>query len=451
MLQSKSKRSGLAVRSTISSVSPRAQAWLIYIVLGVLLILTAYYVVPYVFTLSDPNRVIQPDNTKTNKLVLDVSGGDDPFYGMNIAEGFGTEEVNLVKEALTKLTEDEQKEVCASINSLVNGYRSLFSGAAFKFTEFSKDSGEFFLFGPDMRVVQVANDGTSALTLAIKNESPLQQLFKREVATKDNTGKDIASGGETCYIFTPKNTPDMALQYEHEHLSLRPIVRTIEENKPMPFIGQCFLRFKATEDELNAQALATGLSIPSMGARHLQPMGSNSVNTIQGFRTNSELERMTRELDERARTPAMRDYAEYQNKTGGPQAEVGQQGNPFANNPIQLNIDLGSVMGRDGFQDNDARNPENGGTSVRALLDKYTSSMISNGDNNVGNSVAVSDKDLAINKAYTNGMGGSGIFGENAGPLGCPSIDRTKYYTERQLAQCAGCTPDTYMRMGSRV
>lgn len=446
--------SSILSRSGPMRVSPRAQAWLTYIIIAVLLVLTAYYVVPYVFTLSEPVQSLEEQTMKVTPRKLEEENNEANIAGdiknMASVENFTDESstVKELKEAINKLAEDDQNRVCASVNSLVNGYRSLFSGAAFKFTESSKGSGEFFLLGPDMRVVQVAGDGTGSLSLEIKNESPLLQLFKREVATKDNMGKDIATGGETCYVFTPKNSPDMALQYEHEHLSLRPIARSTEGNNPMPFMGQCFLRFRATEEELNARTLATGLAIPSLGARHLQPTARGGEMVRQGFRTNTELERMTREREEKARTPAVRDYAEYQNKTGGPQMEVGQQGNPFANNPIQLNIDLASVIGRDGFQDNDARNPESGGTSVRALLDKYTKEA--SGDNATG-TTHVSDKDMAINKAYHSAMNGNANAFGGTSALGCPSIDRSKYYTERQLAQCAGCTPDSFMRGAGRV
>lgn len=413
--KSSKSKSRLGSSASVVGISSRAQEWLVYTIMAIILFMLAYYVVPYLFMVND-----SVDSVKA-------------------MESFNDEQtIKAVKDAIKNLSEENQQGVCAIANSLVSGYRSLFSGAVFKFTESSKDSGDYFLFGPDMRVVEVSDDGTNSLFMSIKNKNPQQQLFKRELATKDNTGANIASGSEICYVFTPKKSKDMALQYEHEYLSVRPIIRDAETDEPRPFIGQCFLRFQATEEELNASALATGLGIPSLNSRNLV--------SKSGFTGNAQdsLANITRQIEEQARSPAIRDYAEYQNKTGGPQTEVGEQGNPFANKPIQVNLDLASILGRDGFQDNDARNPDSGSTSVRALLDNYTSML----NGNTGVSSQVSSKELAVNKAYRESLDNSASNGAGV-PVGCPGIDRSMYYTERQLSQCAGCTPDDSMRNAS--
>lgn len=425
-------------------ISSRAQSWLVMAIIAISLTTVMWYIVPYIF--NGNNGATTSATTSATK----ESFNDDVEKTM----------VNTAKSALASLTESDQRRVCASTVSLVSGYRSLFSGASFKLQESSEGSGEYFLYGPDMRVVQVATDGAGALSLAIRNENPTQQLFVREVAIKNMDGSDIAAGGNTCYVFSPKTDPNLALQYEHQHLSLRQLPRepsgsSNQLGAPKPYVGQCFIKFQATEEELNATAVATGLGIPTLTEQHLHQTSTNTsngnandsrtnANASTGVANNTGLAAMTREIEQQARTPAVRDYAEYQNNTGGPSAEVGVNGNPFANKPIKLNLNLGGVMGQDSFTEvGDNRNPSTGGaTNVRALLDKYTSQQLQGGQN----TNIVSDKELAINKAYLAGANNGAMDQVGGTPVGCPAIDRSQYYTDRQLAQCAGCTPDEFMR-----
>lgn len=430
------------------SMSPRAQSWLVLIIVAVSLVFLAGYIVPYIFNVVEVPSV--------SEMVINNKEGFQERPESQNTQQNALDSVKKARTAIAALPEADQRRVCASTVSLVTAYRSLFTGAAFKLQESSEGSGEFFLYGPDMRVVEVSADGSGALSLAIRNENPERQLFVREIAVKQMDGSDIAAGGETCYVFTPKTDSNMALQYEHEHLTLRPLTRAPSSSSnsigaPRPFIGQCFIRFQATEDELNKQALATGLGIAQLADHHLgqggQSHSTSGNNTSSARNNNSNLDDMTRQIEEQARTPAVRDYAEYQNQTGGPGSEVGANGNPFANKPIQVNLNLGAAMARDGFSaDADgsaSRNPaSSGATSVRALLDKYTARQLGNQP-----PTQVSDKEMAINKAYRAAMSdASGVGGVSRQPVGCPSIDPSLYYTERQLAQCAGCTPDDFLR-----
>jgi len=56
------------------------------------------------------------------------------------------------------------------------------------------------------------------------------------------------------------------------------------------------------------------------------------------------------------------------------------------------------------------------------------------------------------NATQDSGLGGLAGSSKSIGDVlrgkmvSCPKIDRSQYYTERQLAQCAGCTPDVYLR-----
>lgn len=431
-----------------TALSPRAQSWLVLSVVALSLLFLVWYVVPYVFdvdTYSNNNGNYESFNT------------NEETTGNNANS---LEAIRTAKTAIAALPEPDQRRVCAPTVSMVSAYRSLFTGAAFKFQESREGSGEFFLYGPDMRVVEIAADGTGALGLGIRNENPSRQLFVRETAVKQMDGSDIASDGETCYVFTPKIDPNMALQYEHEHLSLRPLTRAPvpdgEKGAARPFVGQCFVRFQATEEELNKMSLATGLGVAGLSSSHLDngsdnygPTANNSTTTNNNSSSNNtNLAAMTREIEEQARTAAVRDYAEYRAASGTDTTEVGGRGNPFANKPIQVSLNLGTVMGADSFSaDADAatsRNPESGSaTSVRALLDKYTASQMGNQPTS-STSTMVSEKEMAINKAYLASMNSSGATATQ--PVGCPVIDRSKYYTERQLAQCAGCTPDNFLR-----
>lgn len=150
----------------------------------------------------------------------------------------------------------------------------------------------------------------------------------------------------------------------------------------------------------------------------------------------SDLEALTREIERQATEGPVRDYAEYQSKTGGPNAIPGEEGNPIANKPIEVTIDIGTMMAKDTFAEmGNERNPESDATSVRALLDKYTAKQLGSAP-----PTSVSANEMAINKAYL------AMMGEGAPVVGCPVIDPSKYYTERQLAQCAGCTPDDLLR-----
>lgn len=314
----------------------------------------------------------------------------------------------------------------------IQGYRSLESGATLKFEMIGdKESNEFYLHGPPYKVVTV--DKGNSLTLKAKNQVNInKQKFKKENKTIN---------GNDCIIFTyGNNKPKLSLQYEHEHLSLRPL-----KADDTPFMGQCFVLYdNADVEDIEANSLALGIGIPQLGNEQLAGSGHNNLllsgsgnsNNGDNQSTTDSLEvdesnslaDLTQSQFQDLMKLILKDVALFKENSKG-EKEGGD--NPFSFNEdgLNINVNLGS-----GATDNDTfidLKGDNASTSVRDLLNTYTKSkkgtsflqQVKEGDNM--NSIS----DVLRNRFK-----------------GCPGFDRSKYLTERQIAQCSGCSPDNLLR-----
>ena len=325
-------------------------------------------------------------------------------------------------------TPNDTNNSCKPEFQKIQGYRSLESGATFKFEMVgNKENNEFYLHGPPYKVVSV--DTGNSLTLKAKNQvDASKQKFKKETKTVN---------GSDCVVFTyGDNTPKLALQYEHEHLSLRPL-----RADSTPFMGQCFVLYdNADVEEIEANSLALGIGIPQLGNEQLSGSGHNNVVLAGSGDTNNNqptptvvsetdnLGDLTQAQFQELMKLVLKDVKLYQDTVND--SKPGDQ-NAFAFGEEGLNINVNlSSSETEGDTFTDLKG-DNASTSVRDLLNNYTKSkkgtpflqQVEEG----GNLKSVSD---ALRNRFK----------------GCPGFDRSKYLTERQIAQCSGCSPDDFLR-----
>lgn len=312
----------------------------------------------------------------------------------------------------------------------IQGFRSLESGATLKFEMVGdKENNDFYLHGPPYKVVSV--DKGNSLTLKAKNQiDASKQKFKKENKTVN---------GSNCVVFTyGDNTPKLALQYEHEHLSLRPL-----KADNTPFMGQCFILYdNADVEDIEANSLALGIGIPQLGNEQLSGSGHNNIVLSDSSSIRNDTSQPTPTIISPTDTLGdltqtqfqdliklvLKDVKLYQEKVND--GKPGDQ-NAFAfgEDGLNINVNLGSgETDRDTFTD---LKGDNSSTSVRDLLNTYTQSkkgksfltQVEEGEN------MKSVSDILRNRFK-----------------GCPGFDRSKYLTERQISQCSGCSPDNFLR-----
>jgi hypothetical protein len=334
------------------------------------------------------------------------------------------------KQSYCNPNDEEKQSYCKSYcnpeNQKIQGYRSLESGATLKFEVIDKDSNEYYLHGPPYKVVSVET-GNSLMLKAKSEVNISKQKFKRIEKNVDNT---------KCFVFTHgTNTPALALQYEHEHLSLRPL-----KADNSPFIGQCFVLYEnATLEDIEANSLSLGIGVPRLGNEDLKGSGHDNLVLVSkdgepsdrlddAVESSDLLGDLTKKQYTDLLKLILKDVKIYDDNKP-------DDNNPFAigENGLTLNVNLdGSKSGKEVSEDTfiDLKG-DNSSTSVRQLLDTYTKSKKGSSFleelNNDGNLNSVSQ--VLRNKFK-----------------GCPGYDRNKYYTERQIAQCTGCSPDNLLR-----
>ena len=259
-----------------------------------------------------------------------------------------------------------------------------------------------------------------------------KQVFKKVEKTVN---------GGSCFVFTYGNdTPQLALQYEHEHLSLRPL-----KANGTPFMGQCFVAYEvANVSEIEANSLSLGIGVPRLGNEDLLGSGHNNQVVSESVPNNApkdtpELDNMpdvnklgelTKKQFQDLMNIILKDVSLYNKEVNN--SKPGNQ-NVFSLGDEGLNVNV-NLQKQEGVVDGDTFTDlkgDNSSSSVRALLNTYTKSKKGSSfleqlekGNNLQN---VSD--VLRNKFK-----------------GCPGFDRSKYYSERQIAQCSGCSPDEFLR-----
>jgi hypothetical protein len=352
----------------------------------------------------------------------------------------------LTDTADKKLVTDTLKGLCgAANNNVFTGFRSLQSGATFKL-EKVKDAvttlaapAEYIIHAIHGKVVSV-DKATNTLSLAVKDTSKAAQRFKEQKITKDGV-LGVSNIGDGAVYLESVEQPEYALQYEHEQLSLRPLNKTA----PRVFLGQAFIQFITTDKELEASALSLGYAVGLQG-EELQP-GVRSIipsdyevatsTTVAGAgaaapsSSTVSLADLTNAQIKAVLDSIVPDIKSYIEKTGGEAPKASAFGQKEGELTINVNLD---EAGKETFQDltgetNQAQN------SVRALLAAYTKKQQGV---ELGGIPAVGEQLSAATPKL-----GDVLLGTIKS---CPAFDRSKYLTERQIAQCSGCSPDPYLR-----
>ena len=370
--------------------------------------------------------------------------------------------------AANGLTIDQRKTILSglgcqtAIDQNMEGYRSLESGATFKIEKVSKigEPDKFIIHAADNLVLSV-DPATGRLSRAVKNTNDAKQLFTRE------TVKDAAGADTSTVIFVKElaSKSKLALQYEHESLSLRPLDPTGK-----PWRGQQFtLDVNLKGDLLDNAAMVLGYRLaPSVGGADLQNAGTVAMcgagtgaatqlptPTRAGTTSGSSLSALTQQQINDIAAAVSANINSFNQTTGG--AQPGTLNNPFANRPFKINLNLGglgtptttptsaAMRGRvsGGFADIPRNHSQIEGFETAAGNEFQTGQvrdLIRAWDN------------IQPGATQSDNLGGMPIGAKSIGNalrgkmVSCPKIDRSQYYTERQLSQCLGCTPDPLLR-----
>jgi hypothetical protein len=432
-----------------------------YITVAVTVLLVLYLVWVYITGSSHANSLFLW-TTKPASVDYSLANNErmNEVPTSTAREGFEikTDDVNdkAIKQLLTVSNATDRKTITdklcpASAVNVFTGFRSLQSGATFKLEEVkvngvSKSPPEYVIHAIYGKVVSV-DKATKTLTLTVKDTASTAQLFKAQPIDALGGVVGVSNIGEGALYLESVDVPGYALQYEHEQLSLRPIKSSTDN--PKAFLGQAFVTFPITDAELDASALSLGYAVGVQGEM-LQP-GVRSIipsdyelvattTTSAGAGASAgagvgvgvgALADLTNSQIKAVLDSVVPDIKSYIEKTGGEAPKASAFGQKEGELTINVNLD---EAGKETFQDltgetNQAQN------SVRALLAAYTK------------------KQQGVE------LGGIPAIGEqlsDAAPklgdvlLGklksCPAFDRSKYLTERQIAQCSGCSPDPYLR-----
>lgn len=368
--------------------------------------------------------------------------------------------------AANGITLDQRKTILSrlgcqtAIDQNMEGYRSLESGATFKVEKVSK-TGE-----PDKYIVHAAENlvlsvdpASGRLSRAIKNTNDPKQLFTKE------TVKDAAGADTTTVIFTKElaSTAKLALQYEHESLSIRPLDPTSK-----PWRGQQFTLDANLKGELlDNAAMALGYRLaPSVGGADLQNAGTVAMcgagtgastplpttNRTSGS-SSSSLSALTQQQITDIAAAVSANINAFNQTSGG--AQPGTLNNPFANSPLKIKLDV-TGLGKE------SSTPTSAATRVRVGFTDIPRNLaqVEGFATMAGNEFKPGQiRDLI--RAWdveqpgsdnTSNLGGLPLAAKSISNalrgkmVSCPRIDRSQYYTEGQLSQCLGCTPDPLLK-----
>jgi hypothetical protein len=370
--------------------------------------------------------------------------------GFTITEG---DAVDLAVKKLLTVTDTADKSTIASSLSgicgsarpnLFTGFRSLQSGATFKLEEVknngeSKNPKEYVLHAINGKVVQV-DKTTNTLSLAVKDTSKDAQKFKEQAISASGV-LGVSNIGSGAVYLESVAQPGYALQYEHEQLSLRPLNKT----DPKVFLGQAFVTFPTTDAELEATALSLGVPL-GLDGEELQPgiraiipsyYSPPTTTTVAGAGAGTStpgtlsLADLTNAQIKSVLDSIVPDIKSYIAKTGGEAPKSNSFGQKEGELTINVNLDDATS---ESFQDltGETNQSQN---SVRALLTAYTKKQQ---ELELGGIPAVGERLSSVTPTL-----GDALLGKIKS---CPAFDRSKYLTERQIAQCSGCSPDPYLR-----
>ena len=205
---------------------------------------------------------------------------------------------------------------------------------------------------------------------------------------------------------------------------------------------------------------------PSVGGAGLQNAGTVamcgagtgastplSTTTKTGGNSNTSLSGLTQQQINDIAAAVSANINAFNQTSGG--AQPGTLNNPFANSPLRINLNLSGL----GEQ---STTPTSAATRGRVRFTDIPRNLaqVENFATMAGNEFKPGQiRDLI--RAWdttqpgaenTSDLGGLPSAAKSLGNalrgkmVSCPKIDRSQYYTERQLSQCLGCTPDALLR-----
>lgn len=382
----------------------------------------------------------------------------------NMTEGFNdptstsSETTTTQAVSFESLTKEQQQAKCVALSRDVLAFRNKLSGATFRFQKVDKFSSveDYLLLGEsgNGRVVEAQQD--TSLKYAIKDSANTSQIFTK---TSAGTGSDV--------YFVSKAYPDYALQYEHDHLSLR-------THNGTPYEGQKFIELDE-DDKALKDSISFGIGKPHLSQDDLQSKGPRTFVFVgnDGSATaetdvsqivnqsQSALDNLTQEQLKEVVGNVLRDYNQY--KT----AEQQRVSSMFGDKPLQFNVNLGSGSNSgpaevEGFKNmsngpsnleqfDNLRNGTNNSSDVRTLLNRYSQQLSSIPQQNAsfGNNNLAGVSGSAVNRMSASVDEYVNKLQEAAGGTsfkGCPRVDRSKYVTGRQVSRCYGCNPDSSLQ-----
>jgi hypothetical protein len=398
------------------------------------LIIASVIIMYYAFNFISPKtgKMHNVDYSLSNNHAMNIiPGSKEGFQGVT-----SSTEANTSTTTPVRTLSAIELALCPTQPATnIAAVRSLYSGATFKIETISPSRpNEVFICGPGNFVVELVGGASNALKLAVKNTSgqnTLQKFVKEELVNPTDANSK-------CIVFKAYDTV-LYVQYEHEHLSLRPL-----NTDGKPFVGQCFVSYVATPEEINTHALAIGISKVGLDGSELINSGvTGDVNipeaTGSGLTSSQALQQEAETKYASALNGIMEKLNLLSTQLQGDTVSSSVFGNKDA---IKINVDLSgtsdkaefeNIAGRSNFQDMAATG--SGTATVSQLLDQYTGASSLELGNIPGLADTMSNNGLLeIKQALQNKF------------KGCPAINRNQYYTERQLAQCSGCNPDAFLR-----
>lgn len=462
-IKHKKRNTSSTTSSSTSSILTNTKTTNTLFILSVILVvvLCIYLYVNYYNTKSptNPNAI---STTSTGSSLNTDSYDVNNIPSSNIVErfegGVDDEECGVPFE---QLSPSDQLSKCEAISSDIENYRNKLSGATFRFQKLDKfnvNNTDYFLLG---------NVGNGMVVEANSNDTSLK------FATKDSTNDSqkftkLTVPNSTDVYFVSKAASSYALQYEHDHLSLR-------THNDAPFEGQKFVLLNEKDKALKS-AVSFGLGKPhlnkddleSKGPRTFVFLGSDGNATVSQsdmgqLLQDPALEQLTHDQLKEVVGNVLRDYNQFK------QTENKTQGGVFGSKPLQFNVNLndgssssGNVsrpVNVEGFENTNNHNHNNNKTNldtfidlrnsnanesldVRSLLNRYSQQQQQMQSGGFASS-AINNNNLSgigsISKELARAAAGTSF-------QGCPKIDRSKYVTGRQVARCYGCNPDSSLQ-----
>lgn len=406
--------------------------------------------------INDMNNNLHINSSINDEFNVHIVPSGNTIEGYEDTSANNLSHTTAQQKSFEQLTPEQQIEKCQAISQDILAFRNKLSGATFRFQKLDKfdtANNDYFLLGNIGNGMVIEANQDTSLKYATKDSTNNSQKF-----VKTNSGNES--------YFINKAYPDYALQYEHDHLSLR-------THNGTPFEGQKFIMLNENDKALK-DAVSFGIGQPHLNKNDLQSKGprtfvflnsdgANATQTdVNQLLQDPALEQLTHEQLKDVVGNILRDYNQYK------QHSQQLKGGVFGDKPIQFNVNLSdgntssnNVANVEGFTNIhkgdtmdtfiDLKNGNSNNTSldVRALLNRYSQQDTNTLDTNTLNTNTLSNITSNNNNNLSSiGSISKGLSAAAAGTSfqGCPKIDRSNYLTGRLVSRCYGCNADSSLQ-----